>query len=147
MIGLCVDSSAQMPPLLVERFGFEVVPYTICIGDREYLEGVDLDVDEFYRHFDHGQRPEVSTVQPNPGQFALAYERLAERGATEIISIHACASQASTVTNARMGARHSPVPVRFVELGIASELTGKKRNRLFSYERYLAVLSEGTEPL
>ena len=34
-----------------------------------------------------------------------------------------------------------------VEIGIASELTGKKRNRLFSYERYLAVLSEGTEPL
>jgi Fic family protein len=34
-----------------------------------------------------------------------------------------------------------------VELRIAKELTGKRRNRLFSYERYLAALSEGTEPL
>jgi Fic family protein len=34
-----------------------------------------------------------------------------------------------------------------VELGIARELTGKRRNRLFVYDRYLAVLSEGTEAL
>lgn len=30
-------------------------------------------------------------------------------------------------------------------LGIARELTGKRRNRLFAYDRYLAILSEGTE--
>jgi Fic family protein len=34
-----------------------------------------------------------------------------------------------------------------VELGIGRELTGKKRNRVFSYDRYLAILSEGTEAL
>lgn len=33
-----------------------------------------------------------------------------------------------------------------VELGVARELTGRRRNRLFAYDRYLAVLSEGTEP-
>ncbi len=32
-----------------------------------------------------------------------------------------------------------------VELGIASELTGKRRNRIFAYDRYLAILNEGTE--
>lgn len=32
-----------------------------------------------------------------------------------------------------------------VELGIARELTGKRRDRLFAYDRYLAILSEGTE--
>lgn len=31
-----------------------------------------------------------------------------------------------------------------VELGIARELTGKQRNRLFVYDRYLAILNEGT---
>jgi len=29
-----------------------------------------------------------------------------------------------------------------VELGVAQELTGKKRNRIYSYERYLRILSE-----
>jgi Fic family protein len=33
------------------------------------------------------------------------------------------------------------------ELGIAKELTGRKRDRIFAYDRYLAVLQEGTEPL
>jgi Fic family protein len=34
-----------------------------------------------------------------------------------------------------------------VELGIARELTGKRRNRLFVYDRYLAILNEGTEAI
>lgn len=33
------------------------------------------------------------------------------------------------------------------KLGIVRELTGGKRNRLYSYEHYIAILSEGTEPL
>jgi Fic family protein len=34
-----------------------------------------------------------------------------------------------------------------VDLAIARELTGKRRNRLFVYDRYLKTLNEGTEPL
>lgn len=33
-----------------------------------------------------------------------------------------------------------------MELGLARELTGFRRNRVFAYDRYLAILSEGTEP-
>jgi hypothetical protein len=32
-----------------------------------------------------------------------------------------------------------------VEMRIARELTGKRRNRLFVYDGYLAILNEGTE--
>ena len=32
-----------------------------------------------------------------------------------------------------------------VELGIGRELTGKQRNRIYAYDRYLSLLSEGTE--
>ncbi len=32
-----------------------------------------------------------------------------------------------------------------VELGVARELTGKKRNRLFGYDQYVEILGEGTE--
>ena len=31
------------------------------------------------------------------------------------------------------------------EVGVAREITGKRRNRIFVYERYLAILNEGTE--
>ena len=33
------------------------------------------------------------------------------------------------------------------ELGIAQEMTGDRRNRLFAYDEYIAILSEGSEPL
>jgi hypothetical protein len=33
-----------------------------------------------------------------------------------------------------------------LESKIARELTGKRRNRLFAYDRYLKVLNKGTEP-
>jgi len=36
---------------------------------------------------------------------------------------------------------------KLIELGIARELTGKRRNRLFVYDEYLSVLSEGGEPI
>ena len=34
-----------------------------------------------------------------------------------------------------------------VETGIARELTGQRRNRVFSYDAYLTILNEGGEPL
>ncbi len=33
------------------------------------------------------------------------------------------------------------------ELGIVREITGRRRGRVFTYAKYLAILSEGTEPL
>ena len=33
------------------------------------------------------------------------------------------------------------------DLGIIAEVTGRDRNRIYKYTKYLDVLSEGTEPL
>ena len=33
------------------------------------------------------------------------------------------------------------------KLGIAREITGKRRGRLYAYDQYVAALSEGAEPL
>ena len=32
-------------------------------------------------------------------------------------------------------------------LGVVEEVTGRRRGRVFGYRRYLAILSEGTDPL
>lgn len=39
------------------------------------------------------------------------------------------------------------VLVDLERLGVVEEITGKRRGRVFTYRRYLAILSEGTEPL
>ena len=36
---------------------------------------------------------------------------------------------------------------QMVKLGIVREITGKRRGRLFAYDKYLAILNEGNEPL
>jgi len=34
-----------------------------------------------------------------------------------------------------------------ISLGILHEVTGRERHRLFVYDKYLAILNEGTEPI
>ena len=119
MIGLVTDSNAQLPPELAGRYGVEVVPLTVVVDGVEYLEGVDIDAEEFYALFSSG-RPTVTTAQPSPGRFAAAYEAVADRGATEILSVHIGSSVSGTVNAARLASQVSPVPVRIVDTGTAS---------------------------
>lgn len=39
------------------------------------------------------------------------------------------------------------VMAKLAQAGLVKEVTGKRRNRVFSYHRYLKVLNEGTEPV
>jgi DegV family protein with EDD domain len=119
VIGLVTDSNAQLPAELAERYDVEVVPLTVVVDGVEHLEGVDLDADDFYARFATG-RPNVSTAQPSPGRFASAYEAVADRGATEILSVHIGSSVSGTVNAARLASQVSPVPVRIVDTGTAS---------------------------
>ena len=116
---MVTDSNAQLPPELAERYSVEIVPLTVIVDGQEYLEGVDLDADGFYDRFRTG-RPAVSTAQPSPGRFATAYDAVAERGATEILSVHIGSSVSGTVNSARLAAQVAPVPVRIVDTGTAS---------------------------
>lgn len=120
MIGICTDSNSQLPASLAERFGIEVVPLTVTVDDVEHLEGVDLDADSFYASFDGGRRPVVASSQPSPGQFAAAYDELAARGCTEILSIHVSPAVSNTINAARLAAHSLPMPVRVVDSGTAS---------------------------
>jgi DegV family protein with EDD domain len=120
VIGLCTDSNSQLPTELARRFGIEVVPLTVVVDGTEYHEGVDLDADRFYDFFAGGRIPEVSTSQPSPGEFLVAYRRLADRGCTEILSVHLTAGVSGTVGAATIAAAGAPVPVRVVDSGTAS---------------------------
>ncbi|MDZ4826123.1 MAG: DegV family protein [Actinomycetota bacterium] len=123
MIGVCTDSNAQLPAELVTRYDIEVVPLTVTVDGRDYLEGVDLDADAFYDFF-VGGAPEVLTAAPSPGRILAAYEALAARGATEIVSIHVGSAISATCDAARIAARDAPVPVHVVDSGAASFVVG-----------------------
>src|SRR5205823_5608745 len=96
-----------------------VVPLRVTVDGVTYLEGVDLDADEFYARFEAGT-PEVATSQPSPGQFEVAYDQLVAAGADEILSVHIGSSISGTVNAARLAAAEVAIPVRIVDTGTAS---------------------------
>lgn len=63
--------------------------------------------------------------------------------------------QVRPITSISAAARHlgvsQPTVSKSIEelmrLGIVREITGRQRDRVYAYERYLAILNEGTEPL
>jgi fatty acid-binding protein DegV len=124
MIGLCTDSSAELPPSLAAQLHVEIVPLTVTIDGDDHLDGVGIDADAFYALFEHGQRPVVATSEPSPGQFAAAYENLIARGCTSILSVHLSPTLAPTLNPARLAARSVDVPVRVIDSGTAGFAMG-----------------------
>jgi fatty acid-binding protein DegV len=114
VIGLCTDSSAQVPPELAARHGIEIVPITVTFDDTEHLDGVEFDLDAFYERFRAHDRLDFATSDPSPGQFAAAYEDLIARGCTEILSLHT----AGALNAARLAAHATSVPVRVIDPGV-----------------------------
>jgi DegV family protein with EDD domain len=124
VIAICTDSNAQLPPDLIDRYNIEVVPLTVTVDGNDYLEGVDLDADDFYDLFADGRQPSISTAAPSPGRFAAAYQHLADRGASAILSIHIGSEVSGTLNAARLGAAEGNVPVRIVDTHAASFVVG-----------------------
>jgi DegV family protein with EDD domain len=125
MIGktaVVVDSAAYLPQWLIERHGVLVAPLSVEIDGREYLEGVDITAEEFYRGLDTARR--VSSSQPSPGRFVECYRRAAEEGAEEVLSIHIGSGTSGTVQSATLAAEMSPVSVTIVDTGQASFAEG-----------------------
>ena len=120
VIGLVTDSNSQITADLVQRFEVEVVPLTVTIDGVDHLEGAGLDADGFYARFAGGEHPTITTSQPSPGRLADAYRRLADRGCTDVMSIHLAGAMSGTVTSATLAARSVDVPVHVIDTGSAS---------------------------
>lgn len=101
-IKIVTDSTCDLPPDMAAAHGITVLPMYINIGDRGYLDGVELTRAEFYERLPSYQPP-PTTASAGPEHFRQAYEALAAEGATEILSIHVAASL-STVCNAATAA-------------------------------------------
>lgn len=102
-IRILVDSTCDVPPDVAERMGIAVVPVYINVGDKSYLDGVDLTRQEFYENLP-GYNTFPTTAAPAPAAFTAAYQALVDEGATEIISLHIATKLSNTLNAARLGA-------------------------------------------
>lgn len=79
MIQLVTDSSCDLPNEIINEYDISVVPLTISIDERDYLEGIDLMPHEFYeKMFSAKELPKTS--QPSPVTFADCFKTLSNKG-------------------------------------------------------------------
>lgn len=101
MIGVVTDSTCDLPAGYYSEHGITVVPINIQFGTDTFLDGVTIDRLTFYRKIEElGVLPK--TAQPSPRQFQLDYLRLADAGATDILSIHVTAKLSGTYQSAEL---------------------------------------------
>ena len=110
-IKIVTDSTCDLPEATVAQYGITVVPLYINFEDQSYLDGVELSRQEFYERLpDYETSP--TTAAPGPGVFRQTYERLADEGATGVLSIHISISLSAVVDVAGLGAKETEaVPV------------------------------------
>jgi DegV family protein with EDD domain len=122
-IRIVTDSNCDLPAETISRHGISVVPLYINIGNKSYVDGIDLSRQEFYRNLPGYERHPTTSV-PGQGKFQAVYDRLAGEGATGILSIHIAVSLSAVVNSARLGAQESAVPVRVFDSGQLTLGTG-----------------------
>lgn len=106
-VALVTDSTAYLPPELVAQHQIHVIPLYVRFGEQVFRDNVDMTADQFYA------RLRVSPVlpatsQPSAGDFVELYRRLAEQGATEILSIHISSKLSGTVSSALLARSELP---------------------------------------
>jgi len=114
-IRIVTDSACDLPDTALAQHGITVVPLYVNLGPRGYLDGIELPRAEFYDRLPTYNPPPTTGV-PGLDMFIQAYERLAQEGATEILSLHISQSLSSTVEVARVAARQTgAVPVTVLD--------------------------------
>lgn len=123
-IRVLTDSTCDLPTSIVDELGISVLALYINIGDKGYLDGVDMTRQAFYQGLSSfPMHPTTGT--PGIERFQQAFQQLVDDGATEIISIHISESLSATVNVARQAASEfSAVPVHVIDSQQLSMGTG-----------------------
>ncbi|HZW82446.1 MAG TPA: DegV family protein [Candidatus Deferrimicrobium sp.] len=99
-VKILVDSSADIPSEIAQTLGIGIIPMPVNIGERSYLEGVDLKVESFYNSFkEFAELPKTS--QPNL-QDVVNFYREAGSGGNSVIAVHLSSGLSGTVQTANL---------------------------------------------
>ncbi|KUM90684.1 MULTISPECIES: DegV family protein [Streptomyces] len=121
-VAIVTDSTAYLPQGTMERHGITAVPLTVVLGDRALEEGTEITARSLAQALQ--KRRPVTTSRPSPQAFAEHYRKVAESGATGIVSLHLSAELSGTYDAAVLAAREAPVPVRVVDTGMIAMALG-----------------------
>ena len=98
-VAIVADTTAYLPPDLVERHGIHLVSLYVNWEDGSVRESDMPNFDEFYARLRTADRL-PTTSQPSIGDFLAVYEPLTEQG-MDVVSVHISGGISGTVEAAR----------------------------------------------
>lgn len=99
-IKIICDSMADLTKEQIEKYDIEVLPLTVILDDKEYRDGIDINLDEFYNILEE-KKIYPKTSQITYGQFKEAFDKYVAEGRT-IFYIASSASATGTYQSAVM---------------------------------------------
>jgi DegV family protein with EDD domain len=103
MLKIVMDGAGDIPAEWQADYEVEVIPINIQFGNKTYLQGSELNNNDFYTLAEKtGILPKTS--QPTPQQFVDFYSRIAQAGDT-IISLHVTSKLSGTFNSAVLAAK------------------------------------------
>ena len=98
-VAVVVDSSNCLPPDLLTKWRIASVPHQLIIGQRTYLDGVDIQPGRFYRLLEEEHQSAFTTAAPQPQHFLDAFLE-AGRRAPNVLCLTLSANFSATYRSA-----------------------------------------------
>lgn len=126
---ILVDSGSQIPPGSLEEKGIYVVPLTITIGEKAYLDQIDITSETVFKRMEKEQVL-VKTSQPSTGAIQETVEKIKEQGYTHIIALPIATGLSSTLEGMKLACDMVDMPVTLIDTKSTA-----------SNQRYLAMVA------
>ncbi|MCR4436891.1 MAG: DegV family protein [Clostridiales bacterium] len=101
-IALVTDSTCDLPRELLDFYQISIVPLTIIMQDGEYLDGITINPESYYKMLDE-QAKYPNSSQPSEISFRNLYSFLCSHF-DSVISIHLSGGMSGTLNAARLAA-------------------------------------------
>lgn len=96
------DSTSDLSPALKERYNIKTIPMGITLGDKTYLDGIEINPDDVYEHHRKtGELPKTTAI--NVGESEEFFRENTKDGSA-VIHFTISSNMSSTYNNARMAA-------------------------------------------
>ncbi len=94
------DSTTDLSPELIERYGIKTLPLAVNLGGKIYSDGVDINPDMIYAHYENkGELPK--TAAPNIADLSDFFAKHTSDG-NALVFFTISAEMSSTYSNARL---------------------------------------------
>ena len=107
-VAIVTDSSADLTPDQLARWGIRQVPIIVSFGDEGFAAGVELTNADFYARLTAAGAPFPRTAAPSIGAFEEAFGDAMASGATSIVAIVLSGSLSATLAHATAAAAMFP---------------------------------------